>query len=376
MDPATTQALITGGSAIAGGLLGGDQENFGPGDRYPKWLFNDWREAGSRIADLQQPEYFPESTVAPLNPLMRGTINAMAGFGNTGGTGNRMMNQLWRGGQAGLGAMNTGLDYMGQLRDQGPNQFMYDQGTFDQTMANLTPGLEGVHAALMRDPIRQFREQTIPGINAAAAGAGQSFGTRPFNTGAIAARGLADRSADIGSQLWKNAANQAQRAAMTAGVQNLGSANTLQSDLLSNYGRYAGMAPGMYTSAYNMGTGNIGMRQDAANILQNYNQAQRDDDVARWNFEQNIPIDFLDRQLRMMGAQAMGGPPSGGGGSNWFRDAVAGAQAGNAIWNLWQNRPQSTPPIIPSPNIPDYRIDSPDQSGVLDTSVITDALYE
>ena len=249
--------------------------------------------------------------------------------------GNRALN-------AGFG---EGIGYLQNLKQQGPNQFNYDQGTFDTTMGNLMPGLQGSYDAAMRDPIRQFNEQTIPGINMGASGAGQAFGTRGANQTAIAARGLQDRAADTASQLWANAATQGNAGAMAGGQMNLGSANKMVDTLTQGFQNYANMGLNANNQGYNMMSQNLGNKIDAGNMVQGINQRKVDEDVNRYNFNMQAPYDRYEQNLDMYNMMKLNGTP-GRTGPSTLQNILNGAQAGAGLWGAFnQYTPgQVTPP--------------------------------
>jgi hypothetical protein len=239
-----------------------------------------------RVGNIPPQRYYEGNLTAQLSPQYKQAIQR--GFDWQRGRGGHLTRQMQRGGQMGVNAIGQGMQLQNALRKRGPNQFNYDQGTYDQVMGNLMPGLQGQFDAAMRDPNRQFAEQTIPGINMATSAAGQGFGsTRGFNQGAIAARGLNDRAADVASGLWTNAANQANQAAFGAGSQNLGTANQFDQNLMANYGRFGQLGRDMLRGAWDMGTGNIGLANKSGEFLRNYNQQRIDRDAARVNFNRS-----------------------------------------------------------------------------------------
>ena len=335
------------GAAAGGALgsaLGGDgQENIGPGDYYPDWLKQDWQNLGGQIAGMPVPQYYPGQTVANQNPMQLAGQQGMYDYGNTGGLGDQMRNTMQKYGKQGVQAMDKGLNYANRMQLFGPNQFNYDQGTYDQVMGNLTPGMGGQYDAMMRDPIRQYQEQTIPGINSAAAGSGNSFATIPFNKGAIAARGLADRGADTAANIWTNASNQANQAAYGAGGMNLDSANAQQGNLLDTYGNYASLGGNMLNSAYNMGTGNVNM-QNKAGLMQNqFDQNWINSEVDRWNYEQNAPMNHLGQQLDMVNAQRSNAAPRTVG-PTLMEQLYNGGQMGAGLWDTFGAMFSGAPP--------------------------------
>ena len=332
MEPATMMALGSAGVGALSGFLGGNEEHVGPGDYVPDWLKDDWKMLGGQIADLQTPEYYQGQLVAEQNPWLQNALGGMAGYGQ--GMGGDIASLMQGAGTAGLGAFNQGLDYMSGLQGS-PNQFQYDQGTFDTTMQNLMPGLQGSFDEATRDINRNLNWNTLPGLDMSFADA--QGATKQGQASALA-RGMAqDRSADIGSQLYQNALNQAQTAAYGAGGQNLASANNLQNQLLSQYGNYANIGSGMLNQAYNMGGQNLGMGLQAGQLQQGYDQSLIDAEMAKHNFGQQAPWLALQNQLNMVNAQKMGSAPQTTGMSGW-EGALQGAQTGLGIYDAGRNR--------------------------------------
>jgi len=346
---------ITAGGAIVGGLVGGNQEHRGPGNLIPNHLRNDWRNFGNRIADLPRQEYYPGQTVAPMNPMYGSSIQSMYNFGSPGGIGDQLRTQTQDFGQNALRASTQGINVLDMLQNQGPGTFNYDQGTFNQIMGNLMPGLQGQYDAAMRDPNRQFNEQIIPGINMGAAGSGQSFGTRPQNASAIAARGLADRGADTASALWANAANQANAGGMAGGTLNLDSLNKnnqLLGQVANSYQNLGQLGLQGANQAYNMGTGNVEMQNNAGKMDQAFSQQLVDADRARWEYNQQAPWNDLHQRQALMG-QNTGipqGTPGMNGGMSTFEAALNGAQAAYGLYDMYRTSQIPRVPYVPQAN--------------------------
>ena len=360
--------VAAAGAGALGSFLGakeGNQDNFGWGNQWADDHNQAVKNAVNHYSNLPTQRYFGSSPVAPMNADRLRFLQEQAAFGSPTGQGG--MNTYVQGltGVSNLAAGRSGVDFMRQRQQQGPNQFQgsqfgYDQGTFDQTMGNLMPGLQGAYDSAMRDPTRQFNEQTIPGIKMAAAGAGQQFGTAPQKQSAIAARGLADRGADTASALWMNAANQAQNSAMTGGVQNLGADLTAGRENMEAAGRYDQMLINGYQNAgqlgttqlnqaYNMGQGNNQMRQNTGNALQGYDQSLVDAEKARWDFAQQAPHVAAQNQIDMWNSIKLGGTP-GPSGSSSLATGVQGALAGLGVHNAFTNSQSGGGnPYIPPP---------------------------
>ena len=369
-------AIAPAVGAVAGYFGGGGkQDDIHPRDAIPEIVMDEWYREKVNSANLEDRTAYPGNLTTPQNDFTMNSLQGMYDYGAPGGQGNRIQNTFFNQGKQGQQAFGQGMNYLNrqalfgpaQFNQNGfdPNQYQFDQGTFDQTMQNLTPGMSGQYDAMMRDPIRQYQEQTIPGINSAAAGSGNQFGTKAFNTGAIAARGLADRGADTASNIWQNASNQANQAAYGAGSQNTNNAfnaasqgsqqdygagisnmqqaNQFGQNMVSNYGNMASLGGNMLNSAYNMGTGNVNM-QNKAGLMQNqFDQNWINGEVDRWNYEQNAPMNHLGQQLDMVNAQRSNAAPRTVG-PTLMEQLYNGGQMGAGLWDTFGGMFNGAPP--------------------------------
>ena len=350
MDPATGM-MISGGLGALGGLFGGQQQdNFGWGNQWADGMNQDVKGILGGFDQLGPMEYYPGQTWTPFNPMLKSGITGLNNQSSPGGSlYGTAQNTKKMGNRALKAGFGEGIGYLQKLKEQGPNTFQYDQGTFDTTMGNLMPGLQGSYDAAMRDPIRQFNEQTIPGINMGASGAGQAFGTRGANQTAIAARGLQDRGADTASQLWANAANQANAGAMAGGQMNLGSANEMVNTLTNGFQNYAGLGLNANNQGFNMQNQNTANRIDAGNMIQGHNEQKTAEDVARYNFNMMAPYEQYQNQLSNYNSVKLGGTP-GTSGPSTLANILNGAQAGAGLYGAFsQYNPGQ---VAPPPQVP------------------------
>lgn len=334
MDPMTMMAISSGVGAL-GGALGGNEEHIGPGDYVPDWLKQDWKNIGGGIADLQTPEYYQGQLVAGQNPWMQQALGGMAGYGQEGGMGYDAANAMMQGGQMGLGAMGQGMDYLGQMQNRGPNQFQYDQGTYDQSFNNLTGGLQNQFDLGALQMQQNFDWNQLPGLNMANALGGGQGSTKFGQSGALGQAMTNQNIANFGSGLWQNAANQANTGAMNAGSQNLASANALDQNLMNQYGQYAQLGSNMMGQGYDMGTNNLGLGLQAGQIQQGYDQSLIDAQMAKHNFEQQAPWLATENKLNMINGQKMGSAPQTTGMNPW-QGAMQGALGGLGLYGAGQ----------------------------------------
>lgn len=262
----------------------------------PKWLQQDLINASKQFANLPTPVGFDQPWAVGMNPMLSQGLQAQFDFG----ANNPYATQMGAAGQAGLGAMGSGLDYLSNLTAGGGPGFQFDQGVFDQTMQNLRPAMAGTYADLTRDIDRNLMEQQIPGLNTAAAGTGNMASSRAGVAQGIMERGAADRRADIASQLTQAATGQAQQAGMTGGLQNLAAQLQTQGDVLGNLRGFAGQGLSMLPSAYNAGAGSAGLMSQAGGTMQDYLQGMRDLNRQQFYYDQALPQQFAQNQLQTL----------------------------------------------------------------------------
>ena len=144
-------------------------------------------------------------------------------------------------------------------------QDLYDRAGQDRMGAAQQYALDTSQplvAAAMRDPMRQFTEQTMPGINRTASGQGNMNSSRAGVAEGIATRGFNDRYADMTATI-----NQTQQDKHLAMQQ-----KQFADAMSANQGMYNGFNSGMS----NIGTaGN--MMLGAGQNYRNYNQGALDD---------------------------------------------------------------------------------------------------
>jgi len=173
--------------------------------------------------------------------------------------------------QSGQNFMNQGMqgyaDKLGAMSNTGPRQFQMDQGTFNQQMQNMMPGMQG--AAAMQGLMGSRALQSDLGQLTSAAGQSGSFGSNPLSklaNGAASATALNNEGTQRNVQnMYMNAAGQANQAAMGAGQANLRSGQSFDLGQLSGYGKMGVMGQGMANSGlsnmYNAGKTQYGLDQ-------------------------------------------------------------------------------------------------------------------
>jgi hypothetical protein len=332
------QSLVGPAIGAVGGYLnsGNNNEHIGSGELYGDDMQGTFNNLWTNIDNLQTPEYYQGQQIADINPMLQNSLQGMGDYGQPGGMGYDAQQAMYGGGNAGLGAMNSGIDYLGQMQDRGPNQFGYDQGTYDQSFGNLTGGMQNQFDLGAQQMQQNFDWNMLPGLNMAGALGGQNGSTKQYQQGALG-QGLANQNiANMGSNLWMNAANQSNQNAMNAGSQNLGSANNFDSNLLSNYGNYGQLGSRMMGQGYDMNSENLGIGQNAAGLQQGYDQTVADSSRAQWDQDQNQP--WMDQKNRndFLQSYAVGQPYQDAGMSGW-EGLTNGAMTGLGIYGAGQD---------------------------------------
>lgn len=278
-------------------------------DEYlPKVVRGDWKNRIQDIFGMQSPQYFPGQTVAGINPGLDYALNSMYQYGNPNQFGGQQMGNAATAGNIGTNALASSNQFTNWQRRAGPNQFGYGQDVFNQTMGNLMPGLQGAYNAATRDINRGLNWNQLPGINMSNVAAGGMGNTKALQGSALAQGMAQDRAADIGSQLWMNAANQAQNAAMSSGMANLGSANQWRGDIMRGYQGTAGTGLPLLNQAFNMGQIGNQNRLQSGVFRQNQQQRNLDAEQARWNYNQNLPMNWYNQQMGALQGSIFGAP--------------------------------------------------------------------
>lgn len=325
-------ATATAAGGVAGALLNDGGEKMHPMEYIPEHLRQSYKNLSSKIEGMPVPEYYQGQLIADQSQWTQDALNQMGSWG--AGQGGDIMNQVLNTGQGFLDAGQQGVNYLNMMQERGPNQFQYDQGTYDQSMNNLTAGLQNVFDFGAGQIQQNFDWNVLPGLDMAGALGGQSGSTKQFQQGALG-QALANQNIqDFGTGLWTNAANRADANAMSAGGQNLSAANNFDTTMLSNYGRMGEMGSRMLSQGYDMGLSNMGLGLEAGKIQDLYNQSIINADKAKWDFEQNAPMAHLTSQLGLI--PGPGQPVQASGPSNW-EAAIQGAQAGLGIWGMGQD---------------------------------------
>ncbi len=202
--------------------------------------------------------------VADLNPFQTNAANNMGSFANnTAGLGYNMMG-------AGLGSLDASSAAGGNASS------IFARASMDPTQQIISqagqfannPYTDGLIDAASRDVMRQFGEQTMPGMNRAFAGSGNTNSTRAGVESAIAQRGTADRLADISSGIRGQFFGQGLGMAQNQFNQNLSNMMNANNGLM-NAGTFGA---GLINSGQQFAGNNFNQGMSAGGVYQNQNQ--------------------------------------------------------------------------------------------------------
>lgn len=318
--------LVSG--ALAGG---GGSDGINPIDYIPSYMRGGHQDLTGRIMDLQTPQFFQGNPVAGINPTLGQGLMGMAGWGQ--GMGGDIMNAQYGTGMLGAGAMGGGLSFMNEYGLQGPQQFSFDQGTFNDVFNSLMPGLQGQFDNAARGIQQNFEWNQLPGLDMMSSNFGLQGSTKLNQAGALGQAMADQQKQEFGQNLYTNALNQATQAGMTGGQQNLGAGQRFGDQMMQGYQRFAGLGMPQLGAAYQAGQGNLQSMMGAGQYLRDFDQQNIQADMDRWNFEQQAPWTALQNQLSMFMGALPGAPSQGAPGMTSWEGALQGAQAGLGLGN-------------------------------------------
>ena len=231
---------------------------------------------------------------AAINPMLQNNLNQM------GTTGNSLYNQAF---QPGMDMMGRGMGgYESQLQalqNRGPNQFNFDQGTYNQMMDNSMPGLRSAVDA--QGKMSSMALQSNLGQLTSAAGGAGSLGGNPLSKlgqgGAALQAQTALNNQNFAAGLYNNANQQATNAGMQAGGANMNALNRNDSQVLGGYGNMANMGKGLA----GMGLKGLGMGLQAGQIQQGLDQFGVDSARQQFMDTQSIPMQDAMSRAKLSG---------------------------------------------------------------------------
>lgn len=284
-----------------------------------------------------------------------GGMQSIAGQAQGGvGTANAAANQML--GYGNSGAIQAGNAFTGSAAQQ-----LYNAGNF-----NNNPAFQAALQSAIRPVTQQYQETVLPSIRQGAQEAGQMGGSRQGIAEGLAARGYQDTVGDISANMGNQAYAQGLQALQASGQlgqgltsQGLGAlsgAGALGAGLGSLAGQLQTSTAGIGQNMSQAGMTGLGQATALApgaqqgltvpgRLIESIGQqgtadaqAQLDSQVARWNYNQNLPYTMLQDYLAQLnGGAALGGVSTAqqsGGGSNRMTGALGGAATGAAIGSV------------------------------------------
>ena len=265
--------------AVAGSILGGmggkadranmaaanEMSNMGYLDARP-YLKDMYERGQGALNSAIDQGYYQGKTYAEMNPLTG------QGYTNMGDLGNRGYSDA-------TNFMNTGVGF-GQNYADLYNQASQNTLANAQAYATDPANYQGLVDAAMRDSRRNLEENTLRGIDIGASASGNANSSRAGVADAIAARGFADREADMRANIQSNLMKDYQTsennrfANMTTANNNLGT---------------------LYNTGFTQGnTGNT-MLINAGKGFQQEEQNRINDDRARFEGNRDFELDMISK---------------------------------------------------------------------------------
>lgn len=320
---------IATGVGVAGSLAGGYMSGQAGGGQEMMTFDDVYGPNAGHMQNLTnqvmglKPGQYGENRLAGKDPWMNQASNEMYNF--TQGRGQNIEDLQFGQGRQGLDALSGGMDFAGNAASGDPNAF-FNQGVYDMTMQNLQPGMQGAYDAAMRDPTRQFEEQMIPGITSNAFMSGTSGSSGMGTNAALAERGLMDRGADTASNIWMNAANQAQGNAMEAGAGSIGAIGNL-------YNNMAGQGlPGLGDS-YKSGMSNPAILAGLGDTRRGWEQERIDERSNRWDFNQDKKYIDLKQKMDLLNSTRIQGAMDSGTSQSTLDGMLSGGTAALGLYD-------------------------------------------
>lgn len=240
------------------------------------------------------PGYYPGSTVAPQSAATKGAIDMLAARG-----------------------------YYGSPTTQGANVALTDTLNGKYLDPTTNPAFLKALSASHQPAMDQFLNQTIPGITSAFEGSGRTASgahqgmvdqaTTSFN------RAIADADAKAGADYFNSERNRMITSAATA--------------------------PQVAAQDYN----DINALGNAGEMTDTYNQAKTNEDISRYNYDNNKQWDYIARYLALVNGGYPGGqtnstsygqsymPQTGGGFGSYFGPAMSLAGLGLSAYSAFSD---------------------------------------
>lgn len=245
--------------------------------------------------------------VAQFTPDQLANFQRMIGYGGNSAGANTSTNVGINTANAGAGALSGALSGLSSFTPQGGTQSNIDAAT---AYAN-NPATDGMITAAMRDANRSVSEQALPQLARSSALSGNTMSSKNAITQGVIARGLADKTADVSSQIRGDQFNRG----LSLAEQNSQSNNNLLLDALKASGTLGGAAVGQGVGAIGSGITQQGGLFDIANAggagIQQNTQNQINNDKGMAEYASGTDWQNIQNFFKIIGANNWGGTTQG-----------------------------------------------------------------
>ena len=331
----TQQSTAGSRNQSSSGNLGYNESSYGQGSSSNPWegqqpyLLSQYERA-NQLYNRGPNQFYPDSTVNPLNPYQQQAIDARFQRGAAGSPteqalGDTLLRSLQGGGpdtggaSAALGQFNapaaSGLGYLQGQLGGGVNPYV-DQA-FDRASQRLS---------------NTFNENVLPGVNATFGGAGRTGSPAHERTVDQANRTFGESQADLAAQIYAPAyeADQNRRQQGAAQLAGLGLAGAQSQGALGVQGFDASTrrqlgAGALVPALSGLDVQNLNLQQQSGDLLRGQSDAELQDLISRYYYNQDAPYQQLQRYQQGLGPALTESQSSGGGSS--FGYTLGGSQA-------------------------------------------------
>jgi hypothetical protein len=262
----------------------------------------------------------PTNFVAGFDPRAMNIFQQMSGFGNnatadrTAGVANRL----------GAAGGNHVVDALADLNAYRPAK----GGRHNILMANEyanNPAVSGMVDSAMRGAERQVAEQYLPATARAAAGTGNINSSKHAIAEGIAARGLAEKRADIGADLRGKLYSQGLE--MAEGARRFDNDSILKSLMARSATGLDAVQTGIQgnSAAIDQQQGIFDIAGAGADASRGARQLGLDNQMAAWQFGQQSPFAGLNNYWNIVGGNNWGGSTTNMGGATGSTSNVGGS---------------------------------------------------
>jgi hypothetical protein len=254
--------------------------------------------------------------VAPTDFTAQMTPQQLAVFSQMLGTGTNLAGAVGGNAAAGSGMVTSGAG--------GAEGALTSLGAFNPSATNNTDNaiaagkqyaagmdIPGAVQSAMRDATQTARDVTLPGMESASAGNGNINSSRTGLAEGLVQRGLAEKAADISSDLYNNAyTSGADRYVNQAGTNNAQHLGALGSELSGGTSMATG-GSSVAGAGVDQSNGALGMALTGASGQQANNQLGLTNQLQQYQSKVSSPYDALQGLMGIIGSNNWGSQSSG-----------------------------------------------------------------